>query len=103
EICFGSTSTATALCPEPYSTAGILPATRTRRAAFLLNLPSRGLATTTSGILSLVSLNRARAAWSPLPLLVKLVISFQLSVISIQLPAHVPTDNRLLTTDNSVS
>ena len=46
--------------PGPYITAGILPATRTRRAAFLLNLPSRGLATTTSGIRSLVSLVRAR-------------------------------------------
>ena len=40
--------------------SGDLAATRTRRAAFLLNLPSRGLATTTSGICSLVSWYRAR-------------------------------------------
>src|ERR1700733_5843318 len=55
EMCLGSTSTATGSCPAPYRTAGILPATRTRRAAFLLNLPTRGLATTTSGIFSLDS------------------------------------------------
>src|SRR5580698_6506520 len=60
EICLGSTSTATGSPPDPYRTAGILPATRTRRAAFLLNLPSRGLATTTSGI-RLSFLDRAQA------------------------------------------
>src|ERR1035441_3262357 len=67
EICLGSTSTATGSCPAPYRTAGILPATRTRRAAFLLNLPSRALATTTSGIWSLVSFIRARPRWGPAP------------------------------------
>src|ERR1019366_6904583 len=50
EICLGSTSMATGSWPAPYRTAGILPATRTRRAAFLVNLPSRGLAATTSGM-----------------------------------------------------
>src|SRR5580704_8365767 len=48
EICLGSNSTATGSNPDPYTTAGILPATRTRRAAFLLNLPSRGVAATAS-------------------------------------------------------
>src|SRR5580698_7040373 len=67
KICLGSNSTATASCPEPYSTAGILPATRTLRAAFLLNLPSRGFAITTSGI-SVSRFLKIGHGMAPLPL-----------------------------------